>query len=686
MLKLVSLTCVAVLAASGCSGPAKVAAEPEVAAPSSPEAASQAAPAAADPVAEFGTACREGLAKAKAELAPLLAVNGPRTAENTLEPYNQMALELSRSAGEAELMSEVHPDASIRDEARGCGQDVEAFVSALALNTELYAAIAALDVNVLDGEERRVVERLLQNFRRAGVDKDAATRARLQELDEQLTVLGQQFGKNIAEDQRAIELDSVDDLAGLPADYIASHPPDERGIIRITTDYPDIRPFMAYAESDEHRKALYIQFKSRGAGTNEEVLRQMLSLRAEKATLLGYDNWADYATEDKMIGSGKAAAAFVEKVVAVAKRRAKKDYRELLQHKRELEPKAERVEDWERSYLENLVKTDRYQFNPQAVRPYFEYQQTLEGLLAITSKIYDIEYRPLTNAEADVWHEDVVAYDVTRDDVVIGRIYLDMHPREGKFKHAAQFPYRQGALGQQLPVGVLVCNFANPRTSSGPALLEHDQVTTMFHEFGHLMHHVLGGQQKWVDLSGVSTEWDFVEAPSQMFEEWAWNHDTLALFAKHHATGEPIPAELVERMRAAHEFGLGIETLQQIFYTLVSLRFHQLDPKELDMDREMVRLQAKYTPFRYVPGTTFYASFGHLNDYSALYYTYLWSKVIARDMLTPFIEHGLMNLEWTHRYRDQVLAAGGREDAAVLVEKFLGRPYSFAAFKAYLGG
>jgi thimet oligopeptidase len=258
-----------------------------------------------------------------------------------------------------------------------------------------------------------------------------------------------------------------------------------------------------------------------------------------------------------------------------------------------------------------------------------------------------------------------------------------MHPREGKYKHAAQFTLRDGVTGKQLPEGVLVCNFPNPRTDA-PALMEHDDVVTMFHEFGHLMHHVLGGHHTWIRQSGVATEWDFVEAPSQMFEEWAWSYQTLSRFAKHHETGKTIPEELVAKMRKADKFGLGTQIVQQMFYAAISLGFHTADPAKLDQLEEVKRLQKKYTPFGYVEGTRFHASFGHLVGYSAMYYTYMWSLVIAKDLLTPFQKKGLMNTATTQKYRDAILVPGGTKDAAVLVKDFLGREFDFKAFEKYL--
>ena len=630
--------------------------------------------------AQFRSECLEGLRRAEA-LRPQIVASSARTIDEALDRYNQLLTAASASNALAGLMSEVHPDEAIRDVARECEQEVSRFYSDLALDREMYDALAAVEVSGADADTQRFHHHTLRDYRRAGVDKSPEVRARLKAIDEELTKLGQQFSKNISEDTRVLEITDAKRLAGLPADFIASHPPDKNGVIRVTTDYPDYNPFMTYAQDDDLRRKLYIAFRSRGDAQNEAVLRTILGLRAEKALLLGFKDWADYITADKMIGSGAKASEFIDKVWNLAKPRAEEDYKELLRQLQTFDPKATSVTDWQKVYLEHLVKKERYEVDASLVREYFPYQRVLDGLLAITSEIFDITYQPVV--DGGPWHETVLVYDVLRGATKLGRIYLDMHPREGKYKHAAQFPLKDGVRGVQLPEGVLVCNFPRP-TKDDPGLLEHDDVVTMFHEFGHLMHHVLGGHQRWISQSGVATEWDFVEAPSQMFEEWAWTHDTLARFARHHTTGEVIPAALVDKMRRADKFGLGTQTVQQIFYASISLAFHQADPAQLDQLAEVQRLQKKYTPFAYVPGTKFHASFGHLVGYSAMYYTYQWSLVIAKDLLTPFTAHGLMATDVTYAYRDKVLVPGGSRDAADLVRDFLGREYDFGAFERYL--
>ncbi len=626
---------------------------------------------------QFANDCLEGLRRAEA-LRPEI-VKAARTIDETLVRYNQLLTSASASNALAGLMSEVHPDEAIRDVARECEQEVSRFYSDLALDREMYDALSAVDVSGADAETQRFLAHTLRDYRRAGVDKSPETRARLKQIDEELTKLGQQFSKTISEDVRSIEA-TPDRLSGLPADFIASHPV-EGGKVRITTDYPDYNPFMTYATDDELRRQLYIAFRSRGDQGNERVLRDILELRAEKSALLGFANWADYITADKMIGSGERASEFIEKVWSLAAPRAERDYKELLAQLKKTDPGATAVADWQKVWLENAVKREAYEVDASETRQYFPYDRVLAGLLDITADIFELTYVRLPDAV--VWHPTVLAYDVMRGDTKLGRIFLDMHPREGKYKHAAQFPLKDGVRGVQLPEGVLVCNFPQP-TANDPALMEHDDVVTMFHEFGHLMHHVLGGHQRWITQSGVATEWDFVEAPSQMFEEWAWRHDTLARFARHYSSGEVIPQDLVDKMRKADKFGLGTATVQQIFYAAISLGFHRADPGKLDQLAEVQRLQKKYTPFAYVPGTKFHASFGHLVGYSAMYYTYQWSLVIAKDLLTPFETTGLMARDVTCAYRDKVLVPGGSRDAAELVRNFLGREYDFGAYERFL--
>jgi len=628
---------------------------------------------------EFTAGCRRDMERARAE-AERAKATGAADLATTLRAFDAAFAALGEAASRASLARNVHPDPHLRDAAEAAEQEVDALSTELSLDRGLYDALAALDPSGEDAATRYLVAKSLRDFRRAGVDRDEATRARVRALREELVRIGQEFGRNIKDDVRRLELDPAD-LEGLPEDWRRLHPPGEGGKVTVTTDNTDYVPFMTYARSEPAREALWRLYRLRGHPKNLDVLSRMLARRAELARLLGYPSWAAYVTEDKMIGSADAAAEFIARIARSSEARMRRDHAQLLARKRKDAPGAERVEPWDSAYLQERVKAEEYGFDSQSVRPFFEYAQVKQGVLDVTARLFGIAYR--RDAGAAVWDPDVEAYEVVEGDRRLGRIYLDMHPREGKYKHYAQFTLSSGQAGVRIPEGVLVCNFPRP-SAAGPALMEHGDVKTFFHEFGHLLHHVLGGHTRWAAHSGVSTEWDFVEAPSQMLEEWVWDPGVLATFARHVETGEPIPAALVRRMKAADEYGKGLMVRQQMFYAATSLELHRRNPQGLDTTALVAEMQERYTPFRHVEGTYFHVSFGHLDGYSAIYYTYMWSLVIAKDLFGPFREAGLMSPEPARRYRRTILEAGGSKPAAELVKDFLGRPHAFEAYEKWL--
>jgi thimet oligopeptidase len=628
---------------------------------------------------DLASGCRADMDRARA-LAASAKATGARDPAATLRSFDAAGAALADAASRASLARNVHPDPAMREAAEASEREVDALSTELSLDRGLYEALAALDVSGEDAATRWFVEKSLRDFRRAGVDRDEGTRDRIRALREELVVIGQEFGRNIKDDVRRLELDPAE-LEGLPEDWRRAHPPGADGKVTVTTDNTDYVPFMTYARSERAREALWRLYRLRGHPGNLDVLSRMLARRAELARLLGYPSWAAYVTEDKMIRSADAAAEFVERIAAAAEARMRRDFAQLLERKRRDAPGAERVGPWDSAWLQERIKAEQYGFDSQSVRPYLEYGRVKEGVLEVTARLFGIEYARA--ADAPAWHPDVEAYDVREGARLLGRVYLDMFPRDGKYKHYAQFTLAAGQEGVRLPEGVLVCNF--PRPSPGaPALMEHGDVKTFFHEFGHLLHHVLGGRTRWAGQSGVATEWDFVEAPSQMLEEWVWDPGVLARFARHVETGEPIPAALVRRMKAADEYGKGLLVRQQMFYAATSLELHRRRPEGLDTTGLVAEMQERYTPFRHVEGTYFHESFGHLDGYSAIYYTYMWSLVIAKDLLGPFRAAGLMDPEVARRYRRAVLEPGGSKPAAELVKDFLGRPHGFEAFEAWL--
>lgn len=629
----------------------------------------------------FRAACEHQLSEARTILAQLTDKASAKDAKSVLSAANDIAVLLDRSASLSSLYQSVHPDKAMREAAEHCEQEVSKFATELGLHRGYYDAVASIPAGNLQPEDKRWIDKTLRDLRRSGVDKDEATRNEIKRLNEELVKISQEFSKNMREDVRRVELTPAE-LEGLPADYLTAHPA-KNGVITITTDYPDYVPVMTYAHSGQAREKLYRAFRLRGHPQNLSVLDRMVKARAQLAQVLGYKTYADYVTETRMIGSGKKAGEFIEEIAAIAEPRAKADYAELLARKRKDDPTATAVHEWDRGYYEEKVRADNFAFSAQSVRPYFEYSRVKEGVMRTNEKLFGVTFNKLAN---NAWHDEVETYDVLRAGKVIGRFMLDMHPRNDKYKHAAQFTYQSGVKDRQIPIGVLVCNFPNPKQvpAGQAALMEHKDVVTFFHEFGHLLHHIFGGEQKWLAFSGVATEWDFVEAPSQMLEEWAWDHKVLASFAKHYQSNETIPEALVKKMRTADEFGKGIQARVQMFYAALSLQLFSRSPAGLDSTALVSELQGKYSPFAYVPGTYFHLSFGHLDGYSAGYYTYMWSLVIAKDLFSRFAQQGMMNTDVATAYRDRVLAPGGSDDAAELVKGFLGRPYSFDSFKTWL--
>ncbi len=621
---------------------------------------------------------RQNFSAAEARVEELLHYDGK--AVGFLQLFNTLGIHLDRLGALSSLMSNVHPSSAVRELAETYEQKASDFTTGLTLNKDLYQRFFELDTQDLSPVAQRLVVKTIQDFERSGVNQEEMVRERIKVLQAELTLLAQQFSRHIREDKRTITLSSAADLAGLPADYIASHTP-ETGAITISTDYPDFHPFMRYAKNKACREKLSFEFANRAYPRNMEVLEKLLQQRQELAGLLGFANWADYVSENKMVETGKNIAEFIDRLVLIATPRAAREYEALLEYKQREEPTATTLAGWESGYYEEQYSKEKYAFDSQAVRAYFEYNRVKQGLLELTSELFGITFR--RQASAVVWHGAVEVYDVYDGAKQLGTIYLDMHPRENKYGHAAQFSLQSGVKDVQLPVGVLVCNFTDPSASEGAALLDHDQVTTFFHEFGHLLHHILGGQQEYIRFSGVATEWDFVEAPSQFFEEWAWDMGVLSRFAHHYETNEVIPADLVQRLKAAKEFGEGLFVRQQTFYAAVSLYYHYQVHFPLDTTALLQALQARYGNFPYREGTHFQANFGHLEGYSAVYYTYMWSLVIAKDLAAGF-KNGLLDTAAAMKYRKTILEPGGSKDAAELVVDFLGRPYSLEAFQGWL--
>ncbi|MDX1381907.1 MAG: M3 family metallopeptidase, partial [Xanthomonadales bacterium] len=422
------------------------------------------------------TACETEVAALREHLAALENFDGTATVDGYLQSFNSLMVSLANIQLPSSSLSGVHPDPEVRSAAEACTQSLASIGTDVSLSRPIYEAVSGLDPSAMDADTRFAVDKLLLGFRLAGVDKDEATRERIRQLNAELVEIGQTWDRNIREDVRYLELDSADDLAGLPQDYIDAHPPGEDGVIRISTQYPDLFPFMTYAESDELRRALSVIYQNRGYPDNEAVLRQLVEKRHELAQLAGFDSWAELVTADKMVGSPERVAEFLEELTQYTAEAQDREYDVLLARLRQEQPDAERLESWQSGYINEKVQQEQYQVDSREVRQYFQYNRTRDGMLQLVQDLFGVSIEPW---DTETWHEDVGAYVLRDGERVLGRFYLDMHPRDGKFQHAAMFPFVLGIEGRQVPVAALVCNFP-----AGDELMQHSQVVTFLHEFG----------------------------------------------------------------------------------------------------------------------------------------------------------------------------------------------------------
>ena len=642
------------------------------------------------------------LAASREKIATLIALEGPRTVANTLTLFDQAQWHLRMAGSQAGVMFMVHPASEVRDAVQDLSQVVSAEGVALSLNQDVYKALVAIDASAEDAATQYYLERTLLGYRLSGVDRDEATRNKVRALAERMTELSMTFSRTVQDDVRKIAVDDPNDLLGLPADYLTRHGITETDgqltaaePVTLTTDPPEMSPVMSYAISPALRRKMYLAYNDRGYPANKQVLLDLLSLRQEMAELLGFRSWADLATVDQMMGSAANMRKFLGEVETAAQETAHHEFAELESFVREHDPRALPLTLSDARFWEEQFRRARYDFDSQSVRPYFPYTPVEAGILATAGKLFRVRFERAL--DAPVWDPAVKAFHVIDDDdasakkgEIVGRIYLDMHPREGKSKWFSECSLVGGVLGHSLPEASLVCNFPEP-TLQDPGLMQYSDVVTYFHEFGHLMHEVLGGRQRWSGQSGIATEGDFVEVPSQMLEEFFEDPELLRTFARHYETGEPIPYETVTRMTRASAHGRALSTLTQVMYATYSMETHDRAAASLDLDTLLRDGYDRFSRYEFVDGNRMYAAFTHLVGYTSNYYTYLYDKVMALEFFEEFKktttpEPGTpFDTTVAMRYRRAVLEPGGSKPAKELVQGFLGREVSMKALQSWIG-
>lgn len=627
--------------------------------------------------AAFTAACDAYLARATSLKADLERERGPARIETTFRKYDALRRILGSAEGDAGVVSQTSLSAEIRDAARACSQRIDSLSTEISLSRPIHARLRAIDAAATDPATRFLLTRAIAQYDRAGVGTDDATRARITALQDRITQNSLAFDRNIANGRKEITA-TVAELEGLPADYIAAHPPGPDGLVRISTDSPDLGPVMSYARSDGLRRRLTEANLTRAYPANNELLRQIFTDRAALAAALGRPNYASLIIEDKMIGSPANADAFLEEIGRVADAPARRDHALMLARLRQIDPAATQVPFWSSGYLSQLIRKEQYAVDPQEVRRYFAYNNVRDGILRLTQDLFGVEIR---RWDTPLWAPGVEAYEMFEGGRLIGRFYMDNHPREGKYNHANVIPIRYGIADRAVPVGILVCNF--PAGDHATGLMEHRDVETFLHEFGHLLHVIFSGRQGWGQANMLNLEWDFIEAPSQMLENWVWDYETLRRFAVD-AEGRPIPPELVARMNRARGFAEAFGDRRQLALSAASLAYHLQPPGDADLTGIYRTAYDRFSLLPLPEGLHPQTSFGHLTGYSAIYYTYMWSKTISTDLLTGFSAAGLRDAATARRYRELVLAPGSSRPAATLVSDFLGRPLSLDAYRARL--
>jgi len=651
------------------------------------------APRALDPVqAGFGAEavvalCDRQMARAAEDLAAIkrLATEQPAGWDNTVGAIDDISYEVGIGIGLSQLMSVGHPDEAVRAASKACRPKVVAFYTEMMLDAQLAAAVKryADTAPQLMGTRQRLLDEVLRDFRRNGLSLPAEGQAQLRKLNEEITTLEQTFETNLSDATGHIMVDPAQ-LAGTPQAFRDAHPPGVGGKVRLTTDYPDYFPVLTYADDRSVARALNFEFDNRASGQNVKILERVLLLRQRKATLLGYGAWADFVLETRMARSATAVQAFLAGAADTVADAAEAEYAMYEREYASLGLSADGgIPNYERLYLTQRLKQRDYDFDEKALSEYFEVGRVTRGVLDIIARLYGISF--VERKDAATWHPEVRTLDVVDDGRVIARIYLDLHPREGKYKHAAMFGLRDGkrlADGSYVrPMSALMCNF--PRTTdAAPGLLTHGQVETFFHEFGHAIHHSFS-QEALASFSGTSTVRDFVEAPSQMLEEWAFNRQTLDMFARHHGTGAAIPDALFDAMTRARAFGRALSTQRQLSLAALDMAYHTRRAP-LDSDAVRAEVMAATQRFTYQKGTHFQGTFGHLMGYDAGYYGYQWALSLAQDVLTRFTAEGMLDTGVADEFRRKVLSRGAGADEAKLVEDFLGRPSNLEAYGRYL--
>lgn len=631
----------------------------------------------------------EARVKLEKDLAALIAIpQAERTFENTIMGYERAFDNYGNALGMSGFLSYVSTDKQFRDAANDLQMQISQYMVDVATRRDVYKAIREYtDTNPrLDPVQAKLVKEMLIGFKNSGMDLNDADLEKFKALNKEKAEYIIKFDKNIQEYKDPLAV-TQEQLRGLGEDYIQKLSKTDDGKYLVTLDYPDYVPFMQNADDEQARKELEFKFNRRGGQENVELLEKTLTLRREIARLLGYKNHAELRLEDRMAKNPKTVMAFLKDLQKKLKPLGKKEDKEMIAYKNSKTGKNSRtLYSWESGYWSNKFRKENLELDSEKIKEYFPSQVVIDGMLDLFGGVFGITFEPV---DIPVWHPDVKAFKIKdkASGELVAYFYMDLYPREGKYKHAACFGLVEGEEKQdgtyQIPFVAIVANLNKP-SGDTPSLLKHSEVETLFHEFGHVLHNALT-KAKYSAFSGTSVSWDFVEAPSQMLERWAWDPQVLKKISKHYKTGESLPEDLIKRMIAAKNFGAGGMYLRQDFFAQYDMTLHTADTTP-DTTKLYFELTKKIRGLPLTKGTIPQASFGHImGGYDAGYYGYLWSEVIAEDFFGEFKKNGIFNPETGLKFRREILEKGGTLDEEKMVENFLGRPADNKPFLKSIG-
>ena len=637
----------------------------------------------------YKPAIKKAIELAKKEIAEIVENEAKPTFENTTEALDFTGERLNRITSIFFNLNSAETSDEIQKIAQEISPWLSEFKNDITLNQALFQRIKTVfedrDRLKLTPEQKTLLEKQYKGFARNGANLNDLDKKALRKIDASLSKLSLKFGENVLTETNAFELHLVEEkqLSGLPdstkdaAHQLATERGKEGWVF--TLDYPSYIPFLTYADNRELRKEMAIAAGKKAfqnnAFNNEQIVLDIVKLRHQRALLLGYKTHAHFVLEERMAETPEKVIAFSKDLLKKAKPAAKKEFKNLENYAKKIGGISQ-LQKWDGAYYAEKLKKEIFDLDQEILKPYFKLENVIAGAFTIAHKLFDLNFEAVTTI--DKYHEDVKTYNVTdTNGDFIAIFYADFHPRKGKRNGAWMTSYKPQQIKNsknERPHISIVCNFTKP-TAKKPSLLTFNEVTTLFHEFGHALHGMLANTT-YNSLSGTSVSWDFVELPSQILENWCYEKEALALFATHYETGEMLPMEYVEKIKESASFHEGMQTLRQLSFGLLDMCWHSQDPSTISSIKDFENAAFANTKlYPNIEENCMSTGFSHIfqGGYSAGYYSYKWAEVLDADAFEYFIEEGVFNKEVATKFKENILSKGGTEKPMTLYKRFRGK-------------